>query len=276
MARTAGQIALITAGTLATGALGYAIYFDYMRRNSPEFRRSLRKQAEKVQAEEKRRTEVLKARQKLALRAVLREIQSEEPPSSPEQQEAYFQEQVAMGERLATQGPEQHVTAASHFYRALRVYPQPVELLMIYQKVVPAPIFALVIELTQVPGISPMGGNPLAALGGMGGGAGMGAPAATASVQDVDDDLSPAPGAGAGAGAGGPGGRVPTDEEIAAIIAAATGGAVPAPSAGGANVEETEREEAEDEEEEEEGEGEGSQKADSAKSGASWEKVDEA
>lgn len=42
MARTAGQIALITAGTLATGALGYAIYFDYMRRNSPEFRRSLR------------------------------------------------------------------------------------------------------------------------------------------------------------------------------------------------------------------------------------------
>jgi import receptor subunit TOM20 len=27
-------------------------------------------------------------------------------------------------------GPELHVEAATHFYRALRVYPQPVELLM--------------------------------------------------------------------------------------------------------------------------------------------------
>jgi import receptor subunit TOM20 len=41
---------------------------------------------------------------KQQLRAVLREIQAEEPPVSPEAQEAYFQEQVAMGERLATQG----------------------------------------------------------------------------------------------------------------------------------------------------------------------------
>lgn len=81
---------------------------------------------------------------------------------SPEQQEAYFQEQVAQGERLAVMGrsslyqqgigmpfgrrlsscasntslptadltgPEHQVEAASHFYRALRVYPQPIELL---------------------------------------------------------------------------------------------------------------------------------------------------
>lgn len=37
----AGQIALITAGTVATGILGYVVYFDYMRRNSSEFRKGL-------------------------------------------------------------------------------------------------------------------------------------------------------------------------------------------------------------------------------------------
>jgi import receptor subunit TOM20 len=77
----------------------------------------------------------------------------EDQPVSPEQQEAYFQEQVAEGEKLASQGesgadrrayvcarvtsadssfsgPDLYVEAATHFYRALRVYPQPVELLM--------------------------------------------------------------------------------------------------------------------------------------------------
>ena len=88
----------------------------------------------------------------------------------------------------------------------------------VYQKVVPAPIFALVIELTQVPGISATAGNPLAALGGLGGAGGGPAaapPRAAATVSDVDEDVSAAP--------AGPGGRVPTDEEIAAIIAAASG-----------------------------------------------------
>jgi hypothetical protein len=40
-----GQIALITAGTAAAGLLGYCVYFDYMRRNSSEFRKGLREYA---------------------------------------------------------------------------------------------------------------------------------------------------------------------------------------------------------------------------------------
>lgn len=39
----ASQIALISAGAAVTGVLGYAVYFDYMRRNSPEFRKGLSK-----------------------------------------------------------------------------------------------------------------------------------------------------------------------------------------------------------------------------------------
>lgn len=38
----AGQVALLTAGAAVTGVLGYAVYFDYMRRNSATFRKGLR------------------------------------------------------------------------------------------------------------------------------------------------------------------------------------------------------------------------------------------
>lgn len=38
-------------------------------------------------------------------------------------------------------GPMFYLPAAMSFYRALRVYPSPVELIMIYQKTVPEPVF---------------------------------------------------------------------------------------------------------------------------------------
>lgn len=39
--RTVAQVAGITALTAVTGLLGYAIYFDYQRRNNPEFRKGI-------------------------------------------------------------------------------------------------------------------------------------------------------------------------------------------------------------------------------------------
>ena len=39
------------------------------------------------------------------------------------------------------EGPEFAVEAALAFFRALRVYPSPVELIMIFQNTVPEPIF---------------------------------------------------------------------------------------------------------------------------------------
>jgi import receptor subunit TOM20 len=44
-ARSATQIVLLTAATAVTGLVGYAVYFDYMRRNNPDFRKSIRKWA---------------------------------------------------------------------------------------------------------------------------------------------------------------------------------------------------------------------------------------
>jgi import receptor subunit TOM20 len=42
---------------------------------------------------------------------------------------------------LCHPGPAFYLPAALSFYRALRVYPSPVELIVIYQKTVPDPIF---------------------------------------------------------------------------------------------------------------------------------------
>jgi len=38
-------------------------------------------------------------------------------------------------------GPAFFLPAAMAFYRALRVYPSPVELIVIYQKTIPEPVF---------------------------------------------------------------------------------------------------------------------------------------
>jgi hypothetical protein len=64
------------------------------------------------------------------LRNALASLNSEKFPTGPEAQESFFQEQVAMGEGLATQGPDAYVPSALSFYRALKVYPNPVELIM--------------------------------------------------------------------------------------------------------------------------------------------------
>ncbi|THV08202.1 MAS20-domain-containing protein [Dendrothele bispora CBS 962.96] len=141
---------LTIAGVTLLGLAAYAAYFDYKRRNDVDFRRKLRK--------EKKRVDKTIASSKAAeettstddLRAALEQVKKEEVPVSPEQKEAYFMSQVAAGEQMSIQGPNFHLPAALAFYRALRVYPSPVELMVIYQKTVPEPIFKLVIELTNL------------------------------------------------------------------------------------------------------------------------------
>lgn len=64
-----------------------------------------------------------------ALREAARRLQAEPIPPF-EQREEYMQENLVEGERIATLGPDHYVDAAVHFCRALRVFPQPVELLM--------------------------------------------------------------------------------------------------------------------------------------------------
>ncbi|KAJ3863464.1 hypothetical protein EV359DRAFT_73593 [Lentinula novae-zelandiae] len=136
---------LTIAGIAVLSIAAYAVYFDYKRRNDVEFRKKLKK--------EKKRVDKSIASSKASLpsspdavgvdelREALEQVKAEQVPISPEQKEAYFMTQVASGEQLSLQGPMFSLPAALAFYRALRVYPSPVELMVIYQKTVPEPIF---------------------------------------------------------------------------------------------------------------------------------------
>ncbi|KAG7097394.1 hypothetical protein E1B28_004744 [Marasmius oreades] len=143
----------ITGISLITGFVAYAAYFDYKRRNDAGFRKDLRKQKKRVDksiASSQASLAASGATSTADLRAALEQVKKEPVPASPDQKEAFFMSQVAMGEQLAAQGPDFHLPAAMSFYRALRVYPSPVELMVIYQKTVPEPIFKLVIEMTNL------------------------------------------------------------------------------------------------------------------------------
>lgn len=93
------------------------------------------------------------------LREALELVKGEQVPASPTEKEGYFMTQVASGEQLSLQGlfcfafsflvfasqlpvgPLYYLPSALAFYRALRVYPSPTELIVIYQKTVPEAIF---------------------------------------------------------------------------------------------------------------------------------------
>ncbi|TYJ57268.1 hypothetical protein B9479_002001 [Cryptococcus floricola] len=141
--RVAGTVAALA----ATGFLGYAVYFDYQRRNSATFRKSLKKQEKKLAAVAEADAKQQKEKDNLALREGFLRTQLEPVPSSPDQQEAYFAEQANSGELAIAKGPEHYVEAALHFFKALRVYHSPGELLAVYQRVCPPEVLEMVVRL---------------------------------------------------------------------------------------------------------------------------------
>ncbi|THH15205.1 hypothetical protein EW146_g5224 [Bondarzewia mesenterica] len=123
--------------------LAYAVYFDYKRRNDVAFRKKLRKDKKKVDKTVAQSTDVPNASPshigpvgEAELRAALEKVQKDQEPATPEEKEAYFMTQVNLGEQLCAQ--------AICFYRALRVYPSPMELIIIYQRTMPEPVFKVV------------------------------------------------------------------------------------------------------------------------------------
>ena len=173
----APSIFTVTAVAIAAGLAAYAVYFDYKRRNDVDFRRKLsksciffgalsnwshiekdRKRVKQSLAQEVDQAEGLDATH-AALREALQVIKNEEGPKNVEEKEGYFMTQVGIGEQLAAQGPYLffpikrlfllmsfvgspfHLPAAMAFYRALKIYPNPADLLGIYQKTIIEPVF---------------------------------------------------------------------------------------------------------------------------------------
>ncbi|KDE05320.1 hypothetical protein MVLG_04351 [Microbotryum lychnidis-dioicae p1A1 Lamole] len=141
------RIAAIATGVVATATVSYAIYFDYKRRHDPDFRKKLLRDQRKAAKSTQKEAETGKAVVEAALRRALVLINAQPVPTTPETKEQYFMEQVSQGEALAARSPEFFIASAIAFYKALKVYPAPQELIMIYQKTQPPPVFDLVMEL---------------------------------------------------------------------------------------------------------------------------------
>ncbi|KAH7887480.1 hypothetical protein F5I97DRAFT_2072803 [Phlebopus sp. FC_14] len=142
---------LTVAGIAVGGLVAYAVYFDYKRRTDATFRKQLRKDKKRIaKSQTPSETSAPGGVDANELRSALENVRKEEVPASPEEKEQYFMSQVGMGEQLCTQGPAFHLPAAMCFYRALRVYPSPVELIVIYEKTVPGPVFQIVMQLTNM------------------------------------------------------------------------------------------------------------------------------
>jgi import receptor subunit TOM20 len=147
-------IAAISVGTVVTGFLAYAVYFDHKRRNDADFRKQLKRESKRTQRAAKEQEEAQGAEQKKAIREAVASANEEGFPKDPEEVEAYFMQEVAQGEGMVQKGKHEgcyscgledancsagadNVEAALCFYRALKVYPNPRELINIYDKTVP-------------------------------------------------------------------------------------------------------------------------------------------
>lgn len=129
-------VVLAVAGTFSAALLAYAVYFDQRRRSDPEFRRHLKRQHKKASREQEVAAKAAEQDQKAKIRGMVEQAISEGFPQEPEDKEAYFMEEVGIGERMGQDGSDP-ADAALAFYKALKVYPTPRELMDIYDKTVP-------------------------------------------------------------------------------------------------------------------------------------------
>lgn len=144
-------VATATVATLAVGVLAYAVYFDYRRRHSPEFRRQLRRSERRQARAEKDQAEANAKAMKLTIRQAVDDAKEEGFPATPDEKEAFFLEQVQAGELMAAD-PSKLIDAALAFYKALKVYPTPADLINIYDKTVSKPVLDILAEMIAYDG----------------------------------------------------------------------------------------------------------------------------
>ncbi|KAI4238221.1 MAG: hypothetical protein L6R40_005761 [Gallowayella cf. fulva] len=168
-------VALATLGALTTGFLAYAVYFDHKRRTDPDFRKNLKRESRRIAKVAKEEAEAKGAKQKRLIREAVSEAIEEGFPTNVEEKEAYFMNEVGHGEVLC-QNESTHIEAGLCFYKALKVYPQPGDLISIYDKTVPKPVLDIVAEMVAFDGSI--------SVGGFGGGSGSDAGGSAGAVDD--------------------------------------------------------------------------------------------
>jgi import receptor subunit TOM20 len=132
--------------TVAVGVVAYAAYFDYRRRHDPNFRKAIRREQKRVSTMAKEKLREAQMGEEEAIKQAHRSALSDPLPTSPEEKEALFMQEVARGEQLYALGESAKYDAAVCFYRALKMYPQPEELTRIYAQTIP-PVRLIIVRL---------------------------------------------------------------------------------------------------------------------------------
>ncbi|KAH8593492.1 mitochondrial import receptor subunit tom-20 [Bisporella sp. PMI_857] len=140
------MIVAASVGTVATGLLGSAVYFDHKRRTDPNFRKQLKRESRRQARAAKEEAEAETIRQKASIKEKVVEAKEDGFPLDVEEREAYFMQEVARGETLSQEGTD-NIQAALSFYKALKVYPTPSDLITIYDKTVPKPVLDILAEM---------------------------------------------------------------------------------------------------------------------------------
>ncbi|KAJ2575763.1 mitochondrial import receptor subunit tom20, partial [Coemansia sp. RSA 1836] len=131
----------------AVAGLSYVAYFDYKRRNDRQFRRKLQRDRKKAEKTAQKVSSLSLDDINDQALELLNIVTKEKLPDSAEDKEQFFLAQVSRGETLCSAGPAGYTEAACRFYQALMVYPNPVELVMIYSKTTPDEVFKLVMAM---------------------------------------------------------------------------------------------------------------------------------
>lgn len=144
--RTVTAVVAVT----ALSATAYGLYFDFKRRNDAKFRKLLKRRTKKQLR--KHSSQVGKLRT-LKLQTVgdflNKELLDDPIPNDSSMREATFTFNIENAERLSLNSGNE-MESAVRFYKALCVYPNPAELLGIYQKSIPEPIYEMVVMMIAV------------------------------------------------------------------------------------------------------------------------------
>lgn len=166
---------IASTGAIITGFLAYAIYFDQKRRSDPDFRKALKRESRREARAAKEEAEAQGVQQKQAIENAVNEARDEGFPTDVEDKEAYFMNEVGQGEVLCQDSTKQ-IEAALCFYRALKVYPQPRDLIHIYDKTVPKPVIDILAEMIAL--------DPTISVGPFGAGGSGSGPGSSTGIDD--------------------------------------------------------------------------------------------
>ncbi|KAJ3415313.1 hypothetical protein HDV05_005183 [Chytridiales sp. JEL 0842] len=158
----------ITIG-LSVFAVGYIVYFDQRRQRDPKFRKYLkqqRREAAKIALDEERRRAAAANAESQAVMEAMGLMDEEEIPTTEEGKSRYLKKQLEMGEAFMVKGPAHFKSAAICLYRALKVYPNPVQLLEAFDRSVPPPVLEIIMSLLASDLEKRQGGGAAAGMGG--------------------------------------------------------------------------------------------------------------